>query len=67
VVDPSSPDGTRLVGPTPAKLPIGMDVAARPFDEPMILRIASAYAAATKHRLPPSDFGPLPGESLSAR
>ncbi len=62
VLDPSSPDGTKLIGPTPAKLPIGVDFATRPFDEPTLLRIASAYAAATKHRLPPPDFGPLPGE-----
>ena len=65
VLDPASPDGTgtRLVGPTPAKLPIGMDVAGRPFDEPTILEIASAYAAATKHRLPPPEFGPLPQQT----
>jgi amidase len=59
VADPVSPDGTRLVGPTPAKLPIGVDVAARPFDEPTMLKIASAYARATKHRMPPPEFGPL--------
>jgi Asp-tRNA(Asn)/Glu-tRNA(Gln) amidotransferase A subunit family amidase len=66
VLDASSPDGTRLIGPTPAQLPVGMDVAGRPFSEPMILRIASAYAAATKHRLPPPDFGPLPQTAGSA-
>jgi len=60
VVDTASPDGTRLVGPTPAKLPIGMDFAARPFDEPLLFRLGSAYTAATKHRLPPPEFGPLP-------
>jgi Asp-tRNA(Asn)/Glu-tRNA(Gln) amidotransferase A subunit family amidase len=62
VLDPTSPDGTRLVGPTPAKLPIGMDFAARPFDEATLVRLASAYTAVTKHRLPPPDFGPLPNE-----
>ena len=62
VADPNSADGTRLVGPTPAKLPIGIDFAARPFDEPTLLRLASAYEAATKHRMPPPDFGPLPAE-----
>src|SRR4029077_13386819 len=41
VFDSSSPDGTRLVGPTPAKLPIGVDFAARPFDEPLLFRLAS--------------------------
>jgi len=34
----------------------------RPFDEPTLLKIASAYEAATKHRTPPAGFGPLPGE-----
>ena len=53
---------TRLVGPTPAKLPVGMDIVGRPFDEPLILKIASAYTAATQHRSPPPDFGPLAGE-----
>lgn len=28
-------------------------------DEPMILKVAYIYEAATKHRKPPSDFGPL--------
>jgi Asp-tRNA(Asn)/Glu-tRNA(Gln) amidotransferase A subunit family amidase len=60
VLDPSSANGTRLVGPTPAKMPVGVDFAARPFDEPLLFKIASAYTAATKHRMPPPDFGPLP-------
>ncbi len=55
-------EGTRLVGPTAAKLPVGMDIVARPFDEPTALRIASAYEAVTRHRTPPPGFGPLPGE-----
>jgi Asp-tRNA(Asn)/Glu-tRNA(Gln) amidotransferase A subunit family amidase len=50
----------RLVGPTPAELPVGVDFVGRPFDEPLLLRIASAYEAATKHRQPPPEFGPLP-------
>ena len=54
--------GTRLVGPVPATLPVGVDFLARPFAEPLLLRIASAYEAATRHRRPPEDFGPLPGE-----
>jgi amidase len=49
-----------LVGPTRAELPVGVDFVGRPFDEPLLLRIASAYEAATKHREPPSEFGPLP-------
>jgi amidase len=51
--------GTRLVGPVGAALPVGVDFIARPFDEPLLFRIASAYEAATKHRRPPADFGPL--------
>jgi amidase len=52
----------RLVGPTPAVLPVGVDFVGRPFDEPLILKIAAAYEAATHHRKPPSQFGPLAGE-----
>ncbi len=55
-------DRTRLTGPIPAKLPVGMDIVGRPFDEPLIIKIAGAYEAATKHRAPPSDFKPLKGE-----
>src|SRR5258705_13287616 len=58
--------GTRLVGPTPAKLPVGIDFAARPFDEPTLFKIASAYERATKHRMPPPEFGPLPKQSTAA-
>ena len=49
---------TRLIGPVPASLPVGVDFLARPFGEPLLFRIASAYEAATRHRHPPSDFGP---------
>ena len=52
---------TRLVGPIPARLPVGVDFVGRPFDEPMLFRIASAFEAATKHRTPPRGFGPLAG------
>jgi Asp-tRNA(Asn)/Glu-tRNA(Gln) amidotransferase A subunit family amidase len=54
--------GTRLVGPIAAALPVGVDFIARPFDEPMLFKIASAYEAATRHRKPPSEFGPLKDE-----
>jgi Asp-tRNA(Asn)/Glu-tRNA(Gln) amidotransferase A subunit family amidase len=53
---------TRLVGPIAARLPVGVDFVGRPFDEAMIIRIASAYEAATRHRAPPRGFGPLAGE-----
>ena len=60
VRDATAPDGTRLVGPIPAKLPLGIMFFGRPFSEPTLFRIASAYEAATKHRVPPPDFGPVP-------
>jgi Asp-tRNA(Asn)/Glu-tRNA(Gln) amidotransferase A subunit family amidase len=53
-------DDTRLVGPVEAVLPVGVDFIAHPFDEPLLLRIASAYEAATKHRKPPAEFGAVP-------
>jgi amidase len=55
-------DGTRLAGPVKANLPVGVDFIARPFDEGMLFRVASAFEAATRHRKPPPDFGPVPGE-----
>jgi Asp-tRNA(Asn)/Glu-tRNA(Gln) amidotransferase A subunit family amidase len=55
-------DHTRLVGPVAAKLPVAMDIAGRPFDEPLLIKIAAAYEAATHHRKPPAAFGPLQGE-----
>jgi amidase len=60
VRDPTAPGGTRLTGPVPAKLPLGVMFVARPFAEPTLFRIGSAYEAATKHRIRPPDFGPVP-------
>jgi Asp-tRNA(Asn)/Glu-tRNA(Gln) amidotransferase A subunit family amidase len=40
-------------------LPIGIMFWAGPGDEPVLLKVASAYEAATHHRIPPPDFGPL--------
>jgi Asp-tRNA(Asn)/Glu-tRNA(Gln) amidotransferase A subunit family amidase len=54
--------GTRLVGPIKASLPVGVDFIARPFGEPLLLRIASAYEAATHQRRPPPEFGRLSDE-----
>ncbi len=59
VRDPAAPGGTRLAGPVPAKLPVGIMFFGRPFSEPVLLKIASAYEAATKHRVPPPEFGPV--------
>jgi Asp-tRNA(Asn)/Glu-tRNA(Gln) amidotransferase A subunit family amidase len=52
----------RLTGPIKAVLPVGVDFVGRPFDEPLLLKIASAYEAATRHRKPPAEFGPIAGE-----
>jgi amidase len=57
VRDAAAAGGTRLAGPTPARLPVGIMFFGRPFSEPALLRIASAYEAATRLRIPPPDFG----------
>lgn len=50
--------------PTMARhpLPISIMFFGGPGDEPDVLTVASAYEAATHHRVPPPGFGPLPGE-----
>ena len=58
--DASAPGGTRLTGPTPAKLPLSVMFFGRPFGEPVLFRIGSAYEQATRHREPPPEFGPVP-------
>jgi Asp-tRNA(Asn)/Glu-tRNA(Gln) amidotransferase A subunit family amidase len=59
VRDAAAPGGSRLAAPIPGKLPVGIMFFGRPFSEPTLLRIASAYEAGTKHRTPPPDFGPV--------
>jgi amidase len=60
------PDGSKkpgeLVGPKRAALPVSMDFLGRAYTEPVLIRIAAAYEAATHHRRPPQDFPPLSGE-----
>jgi len=52
---------TRLVGPIPAKLPLGIMFFGKPFSEPTLSRIASAYEAAKRNTaFRPPDFGPVP-------
>jgi Asp-tRNA(Asn)/Glu-tRNA(Gln) amidotransferase A subunit family amidase len=41
---------------------VGVDFVGRPFDEAVLFGIASAMQAATRHRTPPADFGPVAGE-----
>jgi amidase len=65
-----SPDKKRYVPtnnntPTtlpPPGLPFSLVFRAEPGKEDIILKIASAYEAASKRRIPPPEFGPLPGE-----
>jgi amidase len=63
-----SPDGTRYISvpsdiPTtlpPPGLPFSLVFRAEPGKEDVLLQIASAYEAASKRRIPPPAFGPLP-------
>jgi Asp-tRNA(Asn)/Glu-tRNA(Gln) amidotransferase A subunit family amidase len=54
-------NGTQLVGPVAAQLPVGVDFIAAPFNEALLIRVAAAFEAATRHRRPPPEFGPVPG------
>ena len=47
----------------PHPMPVSMMFWAGPGYEPNLIRAASAYEAATRHRKPPASFGALPGES----
>jgi amidase len=66
-----SPDGTRYVSvrsdtPTtlpPPGLPFSLVFRAEPGKEDVILKITSAYEAASKRRIPSPAFGPLPAKS----
>jgi amidase len=73
VYDPTfvlSPDKKRYIptnnnDPTmlpPPGLPFSLVFRADPGREDLILKAASAYQAASKRRVPPPAFGPLPGE-----
>ena len=66
-----SSDGTRYV-PAPSDtpttipdpgLPFSLVFRAEPGKEDVLLNIASAYEAASRRRIPPPAFGPLPGTS----
>ncbi len=64
-----SKDGTKYEGvaatqPTKLTKPLPHTIAfwAEPGQEAALLKVGSAYEAATHHRKPPADFGPLKGE-----
>ncbi len=60
------PDGSKHAGeflpPKAVELPVSIDFLGRAFSEPILIRIAAGYEAATRNRKPPKDFGPLAGE-----
>ncbi|MCL2428864.1 MAG: amidase family protein [Alphaproteobacteria bacterium] len=59
-------DGSKRAGDFLAakavELPVSIDFLGRAFSEPLLIRIAAGYEAATRHRRPPRDFGPVGGE-----
>jgi amidase len=59
-VDASAP-GT-VASKLPHPLPFSIEYWAAPGDEPLLLKVASAYEAATHHRKPPAAFPALKGE-----
>jgi Asp-tRNA(Asn)/Glu-tRNA(Gln) amidotransferase A subunit family amidase len=54
---------TRLEHP----MPISLMIWGGPGDEPEVIKVASAYEAATHHRKPPPDFGPAATRLTQAR
>jgi Asp-tRNA(Asn)/Glu-tRNA(Gln) amidotransferase A subunit family amidase len=46
----------------PHPMPISMMLWAGPGSDAQVIKAASAYEAATRHRVPPPAFGPVPGE-----
>ena len=64
--DPGAPGGTKLGEATLAKTPVGVDFVAAPFEEALLIKIASAYETATRHRRSPEQFGPVTPEVKSA-
>jgi amidase len=49
-------------GFTSDALPVGIELMARPFAEPLLFGLAYAYEQGTMNRKPPSTTPPLPGE-----
>jgi Asp-tRNA(Asn)/Glu-tRNA(Gln) amidotransferase A subunit family amidase len=57
--NPDNPSEIILIGPKESHLPVAFQILSRPFDEAILFQIAGAYEAATQHREPPAEFGPL--------
>jgi amidase len=51
----------------PYPMPISLMVWAAPGADPEVIKVASAYEAATGHRVPPPAFGPVHAEQISRR
>ena len=61
----SAPSHTATIIPEPG-LPFSLVFRAEPGKEDVLLKIASAYEAASKHRIPPPAFGPLAMQASAA-
>jgi Asp-tRNA(Asn)/Glu-tRNA(Gln) amidotransferase A subunit family amidase len=46
-------------------MPFAVQFMGKPFAEPMLIKLASGYEAATKHRKAPSTTPPLAGEKIT--
>ena len=64
VVYDRAADGS-LLPAIPAALPVGIDFLGLPFSEATLFEIGAAYEAATRHRIPPPDFGPVPAPTAT--
>jgi amidase len=53
------------MGFTPQGLPVGLEILGRPWSEPLLIRLASGFEAATQNRRVPAATPALPGEHLS--
>jgi Asp-tRNA(Asn)/Glu-tRNA(Gln) amidotransferase A subunit family amidase len=53
-------DGRQPAAADSRALPVGIDFLGLPFSEAKLFEIGAAYEAATRHRVQPAGFGPLP-------
>ena len=49
----------KVASKLPHPMPIALSFWAGPGDEPVLIKMASAYESATHHRTPPPAFGPV--------